>query len=566
MALTLHIGKVDKRPNSTKRNFSWSYLIEDAFLKDNVDIKSPIFKLKINDETDLFRCNYLEWDNRYYYISNVVCVANDLYEVHCSMDLLATYRDQIIGSKAALSYTTNSAYTDLWKDDLRFTPTMIRNDRIGYTSRMQDNTPRYSVWNLDLDSPWDFTNGTYLMSCVGNGDIAGNSAGKHVWILTARTLNTALSNIFDNWDIIHPTSKQLEAIKAITWIPISRDYIVNHGDVGTADLEIGGETLAPGQKYFRSIYNTYEGNVFLTIPSANNLENDPESPNWMENGRWKTLELQLPGGVVDVDPDLFYGVGDDRLHIRYTINLNTGEAMFKVYPYHATVGAGNISQAMTDSKANKLIGQTSICYGLDMMDKIERARILGDDIRNIIFTAASAAAGIGAVALSGGTAAVVAGASAAASSAGATAATAGANAAKVAAVSRAKEGAAILGKATTTTTSSVDSISYSPSIRSFSANTSGSSIYALAQESRYILLSAKYYINDTLCETHSKTPLEKWNDFCNECGYPAVSGMCDLGLGYYVCRYASIKTGNSAMTAEESIAIEEVCKHGIWIE
>ena len=78
-----------KRPNSTKRDVNDAKTVENVCLKENVDVKAPTFK--VNFDTSDY--NYVIWGDRYYYIDNTIYVSNGLWEVKCSLDILATYKN-----------------------------------------------------------------------------------------------------------------------------------------------------------------------------------------------------------------------------------------------------------------------------------------------------------------------------------------------------------------------------------------------------------------------------------------------------------------------------------------
>ncbi|MBQ1507222.1 MAG: hypothetical protein IIZ36_02215, partial [Ruminococcus sp.] len=69
------LGKMRKRPNSTKRTLSDSTTVNNITLKENTSIYSPTFILHTNPSD----YNYVVWGEKYYYIEDKIYVAYELY-------------------------------------------------------------------------------------------------------------------------------------------------------------------------------------------------------------------------------------------------------------------------------------------------------------------------------------------------------------------------------------------------------------------------------------------------------------------------------------------------------
>jgi len=105
--ITAYTG-FSKRKNSTKQPTGGTTIT--ATLKDDVSMVQPIFIVQGNT----FTYNYIQFAGRYYYIDDVVSLRNNLTEIHCNIDVLATYKSAIQSSFAyVLYYThTNTEITD----------------------------------------------------------------------------------------------------------------------------------------------------------------------------------------------------------------------------------------------------------------------------------------------------------------------------------------------------------------------------------------------------------------------------------------------------------------------
>lgn len=92
----------NKRKNSTKRPTGGS--ARNVVLLDDVSLYSPVFECNYWDYND----NYCKWAGRYYYVVDVVSKNRDIFAVHCEIDPMATWKDDIMGTNAFVTFSTSS--------------------------------------------------------------------------------------------------------------------------------------------------------------------------------------------------------------------------------------------------------------------------------------------------------------------------------------------------------------------------------------------------------------------------------------------------------------------------
>lgn len=98
----LNFGKVSKRRNSTRVPALVELPdAEMASLKDGTSLRNPVFILNHSGIPDW---NYCRWDSRYYFITDIVAERNDLFSVKCTLDVLATYKADILATNAFVLY------------------------------------------------------------------------------------------------------------------------------------------------------------------------------------------------------------------------------------------------------------------------------------------------------------------------------------------------------------------------------------------------------------------------------------------------------------------------------
>ena len=139
-----------KRKNSTKVPVESTGTTFNITLKEPTSYDAPAFYLNLNADT--FPYNYCKFENQYYFVSEIISRRNNLFEVHCEKDTLATYRAQIFNTSAYVLYDTvgNSEIVD---------------------SRLAIKTSRTLAEN-SVAFPNVSTDGIYVLTCVGENSCA----------------------------------------------------------------------------------------------------------------------------------------------------------------------------------------------------------------------------------------------------------------------------------------------------------------------------------------------------------------------------------------------------------
>lgn len=111
MSHTIYVGKIAKRRNSTLQpTLSTSF---DVLLKTPTSLHTPTFTISASS----FDYNYLKWDDRYYFVTDVTSKNNGIWEVSAVCDVLATFKTDILASTQFVSYSSLSGGT--WLADTR---------------------------------------------------------------------------------------------------------------------------------------------------------------------------------------------------------------------------------------------------------------------------------------------------------------------------------------------------------------------------------------------------------------------------------------------------------------
>lgn len=214
MAYNVYFGNVAKRKNSTLQGS-----VNDPFsvvLKNPTSLHTPTFTIS----AESFNYNYAKWDDRYYFVTDIVAKNNNLYEVSCELDVLATFKSEILASTQFVSYS--SSQTSVWLPDTRIP--------------VQKNA---TVAQATSTMNFLFTDGGfYVLAAVGEG-------GCEVYCTDRTNIRAMISNL-SNW-----TNDLKTAIFAALPFPTPSD-----------------ETEATANLYTTMIQTGILGNAYLDAPNC----------------------------------------------------------------------------------------------------------------------------------------------------------------------------------------------------------------------------------------------------------------------------------------------------------
>lgn len=214
MSISVYFAKASKRRNSTlQASFSTSF---DCVLKAPTSLDRPTFLLSAGS----FDYNLAKFEDKYYFVDDIVSVRNGQFEVSCVLDVLATYKSDIIGSTQYVAYSSNNS--SVWLPDTRI-PVLKR-------ATVAKNVSTMNFLFSDA--------GFYVLAAVGK-------SGCHVYCMDSAKL-TALINDISNW-----TSDLQTAIFSALPFPTPQD-----------------ETEATANLYTTLMKTGTIGNAYLDAPSC----------------------------------------------------------------------------------------------------------------------------------------------------------------------------------------------------------------------------------------------------------------------------------------------------------
>lgn len=112
----------------------------DGYSRNVVDVLNPVIELK-GLKINSYNYAYIEELQRYYYIENITIAPNGVYTLTMRVDVLMTYRDDILASSGLI--TKNKNYNPYTGD--------------------YDAESRYTLEKHEFENGFDYTNGDFIL-------------------------------------------------------------------------------------------------------------------------------------------------------------------------------------------------------------------------------------------------------------------------------------------------------------------------------------------------------------------------------------------------------------------
>lgn len=309
--MTIDLGTSNKRKNSTAvPTYSLS---TSGRLKSPTSIYRPTVLLKSSGS--LAGYNVMRMMGRCYWITDIVSVSSELWEVSGEIDPLATCRGDILATQCFIKYATV-----VYRGDLPDTRLAVVNEP----------TPSNNVYTFFGD-----TNPHYIFTAIGQG---GNARS---YALTANQL-AALCNTIDQYQLtaipdITASQSVPDALKKLTdSVILAARKLVGFGSVSDAIISCYWEPWEPITADYSEhiMLGQYDTGIVAspisdqprvsTISVSFDLEPDSKLA-WLNYGPYRTYYLYIPCiGVLNIPSDRIVAAGG-TLSIQMSYAAKTGE-------------------------------------------------------------------------------------------------------------------------------------------------------------------------------------------------------------------------------------------------
>lgn len=372
MAVQVSFGATSKRINSTSQAYTSYASNVEVFLKEPCSSQTPVFRLTRSAfGSNPLTFNYAQWGSWYYWVDDIVYLTNDIVEIYCHLDPLATFKSAILGSYGLVIYGDSDHHNE-YADDTRFYPEKL------YSSQ----TPAHA----DLFGLTPEKGGTIVMTFTQTASVdwmssttAVTSCGIHTAIMSVSEFMAALGDLTDfdcltGWsgdgalEIVQAFQRLVQStgggslvdnIQRAIWIPFNINNLLTA--IGSSNytqrqgLMLGGVLAANTVWYETS--NTFVLNHNGEIALA--MNDLVGSHGFLKNDRWLSVQVTTPGGYSAIPTDTFKD--SNYIYFRSSLCINDGSYSVKICR----------SRDSSDQKAyNDAIASFSGCLGVNVKGAI----------------------------------------------------------------------------------------------------------------------------------------------------------------------------------------------------
>ena len=215
----------EKRYNSTKRPTGQG-AVYNVQLKDATSIYTPVFTVT-NFGTEY---NYIQWNNRYYYVTDIEIIRNNIYNLTCQIDFLRSFYDNIANTTAFIDFSTSDYNTQ------------IIDNRLPVATECSYYTNSAQIVTHGVNTIGD---GTFIIEYVTDSANFGLSGMVALEYNAAVQLSNKLTdtNFFNIENFDKQFNNVYQSIKKLTFVPIKPSAYLgpfSHIRLGSFDTNMVG--------------------------------------------------------------------------------------------------------------------------------------------------------------------------------------------------------------------------------------------------------------------------------------------------------------------------------------
>ena len=357
MSITVSFTSSSKRINSTKQ-LTMS-VTHDCNFKNGCSMLKPTLFLELNSNTFPDYTNF-KIGNRYYNVTDIRSVRNNLFEISGKVDVLATYKSEI---GASTQYVTRSASQHNLRVVDKYYPALAR------------NTHEADI----INSPFvtDLNSGCFVVGIQGKGS-GGNGGAVTYYRASSSSLKALVNYMLTSpsrynvseisEEFLRCVFNPLQYIVSCMWFPFSAPIMNGDLSFGWWDAEIDGIN--------RLSSLSWGTNLSFTIPKHPKAASRGQYLNLPPFAKYR-IEAG-PWGIIPIEN--FNLLDSNTLNCLYKVDLMTGSGRFNIQyrdklSYEATytaqigvpiqLGQNMLNQGALTSLINDSVGTLKSAATLD---------------------------------------------------------------------------------------------------------------------------------------------------------------------------------------------------------
>lgn len=241
MGFTIYLGVTNKRFNSTRQDDYTGWTKTTAVWKNSKDIDNPTIEFQFGNVFPNWNYMYIPAHAAYYWITRIESVRAGVWSISATMDVLATFRSDIVSTPAYIEYGFNTDQTAVER-------------RLADVRQNVAAVPTVKTVTADVTGGTvSITNGCYILSAVGaSGGVTVWRVGQNDMPKLLQSVGTDITNVIGDMDDVNDVIKYIgknaltqgsaiSAIRSCIWLPIQPQYIevASFGNVFLGDFDTG---------------------------------------------------------------------------------------------------------------------------------------------------------------------------------------------------------------------------------------------------------------------------------------------------------------------------------------
>lgn len=314
-----------KRTNSTAVPSGGTAV--NVVLKDGCSLLDPVFLLELGDTPTW---SYMEFEDRYYKIMDIVSVKQNLWQISASVDVLATWKANILAASAFVAYDT-TANTEITDRRLSIkTSDVVAVQSSNHATLGKGSCAVVSITGTTSTRSWvmDVNDATYLLDDMDQ------------WLDNTNVLPIPDVTLFaDAEEIMGAICENL--------VRIGRQFIATgkaSDSIKSAFiLPVAAESLLlPSNEIYLGQYKSGKTHKYVTrstriVKDILNVQIPWQATDWRRNAPYHDVYLHIPYlGIISLPPNEI--MGETSVSVETSIDIPSGNAIFRLYTSKKTIG------------------------------------------------------------------------------------------------------------------------------------------------------------------------------------------------------------------------------------
>lgn len=362
--MKLQFANTDKKRNSTAIVSSYSITKEGSQFKEESSMTRPIFMIG-TDTLTYTGYNYLKvtFENnavKYYFIDSFELDTNNCWYIHCTMDVLATYKSSILAKELYVlrnANTYDAKVPDSAYPMLNYSTGAEYKTSGGPSVQVVDDYDGTSVTDNNYFNK-TYINGWYYVKVVSDTSVTG----VRIYIMSPENFANFIASIFtidytsEFGDIATGVARGIanifQFIVEAYWLPVKPSHL----SLNTNNIKIGTYSIS-GIAHYDALPSD---SVHINFSTPIGHHPQISRGNYLDNNPFTRRKLVFyPFGVYEIDGGELYP-SDENIDVSIHLDINTGESIITVKPHRETASVPVMIKDVQSYKVTIPLSESSI--------------------------------------------------------------------------------------------------------------------------------------------------------------------------------------------------------------